>query len=367
MRAVDAVVIGAGAMGSSTAWHLARAGRSVVLAEQFEPGHRRGSSHGGVRIFRHAYPDRHYVAMAAQALPLWRELEDDTGETLLELLGCYDHGPREELEPIAAALAAEGIPHEWLTPAAASERTPGLRFDGHVLAHAAAGRCFADRTVAALQRRVTELGGDVRFGTRASVRIAGDSAQVDLDDEVVAPRVVVVTAGAWASALLGELLALPSLLVTQEQVVHFAPGDPAAVWPSFIHHAAPFRYGLHTPGEGLKVGGHHEGAATSADERDFRLDANIVAAIEAYVREWVPGVVPEPQFGATCLYTTTANEDFVLDRIGPIVVGSPCSGHGFKFTPLIGQMLAALAMAPDDSAAASIAPRHRLSAFAPGR
>jgi monomeric sarcosine oxidase len=364
MRRVDAVVIGAGAMGSATAWQLARAGRSVILAEQFEPGHRRGSSHGGVRIFRHAYPDRHYVSMAAEALPIWRELEDETGEVLLELHGCYDHGPEAELRPIAEALAAEGIDHEWLTPAAASERTPGLRFDGHVITHAAAGRCFADRTVAALQRRVAELGGEVRCGVRAALRQVDDRVEVDLGDETVSAAVAVVTAGAWVSSVLQGTIITPPLLVTQEQVVHFQPTEPTAVWPSFIHHAAPFRYGLHTPGEGLKVGGHHEGAVTSADDRDFLLDPAIVAAIEQYVEHWVPGVDPTPQFGATCLYTTTANEDFLLDRVGPIVIGSPCSGHGFKFTPLIGRMLADLAMAPDDSEVDSIVePRHRLSAF----
>lgn len=368
MRAVDTVVIGAGAMGSATAWQLARAGRDVVLVEQFAQGHHHGSSHGGVRIFRHAYPDPHYVRLAARALPLWRDLEDAAGETLVELTGCFDHGPARELAPIAAALGAVEIPHEWLEPDEAAERAPGLRFDEAVLFHDRAGRCFAERTVLALQRLVTEAGGDVRFDSPARVRLVAGGAEVDLPGETVRATTVVVTAGAWVERALSGLdarIRLPHVDVTQEQVVHFAPLDETLAWPSFIHHAAPFRYGLHTPGEGLKVGGHHEGHVTDVDTRTYELDAGRVAAIESYVATWIPGVDPTPLFGATCLYTTTGNEDFVLDRVGPIVIGSPCSGHGFKFTPLIGQLLAGLAKGADDNDAvrALVDDRHRLGAF----
>ncbi len=349
-RRVDTVVIGAGAMGSATAWWLAREGRDVVVAEQFEQGHVRGSSHGGVRIFRLAYPDLGYVQMAQEALHLWREAEADTGATLLELTGAYDHGPSQFLDAIAEPLAEAGARTERLSPAAAHERVPGLRFDTDVLFHADAGRCFADRTVRTLQDRVAELGGDVRFECRAQLRVVGDEVEVLLgDDEVVRAGTVVVTAGGWVAPLLeaaGSPVPLPPLTVTQEQVVHFEPLDAATAWPSFIHHVFPYHYGLHTPGQGLKIGGHHEGPPTTADDRTFELDDAGIARIGEYVRQWVPGVDPTPQFGATCLYTNTPDESFVLERVGPVVVGSPCSGHGFKFTPLIGRRLATLAQLP---------------------
>ena len=361
-RAFDVVVIGAGAMGSATAWQLARRGRSVLLLERFEPGHRNGSSHGGVRIFRHAYADPHYVGLAARALPMWREAEADTGEQLVELNGAYDHGPQPAIEAIAAALDVHGIAYELLSPALAHERVPGLRFDSHVLHHSLAGRCFADRTVAALQRRVAGLGGSVRYGSPATLRVVGDHVEVDVGGDTVVADRAVVTAGAWVAPLLADAgIVPPAVTITQEQVLHFAPRFEAAAWPSFIHHRAPWRYGLFTPGEGLKVGGHHEGAVTSPDERSYELDDVKLRSIVEYVEEWVPGVVPVPQFGATCLYTTTASEDFVLDRIGPVVVGSPCSGHGFKFAPLIGSMLADLATgAPVDDV---VHPRHRVDRF----
>jgi sarcosine oxidase len=362
VRHADVVVIGAGAMGSAAAWHLARRGCDVVLAEQFGPGHRNGSSHGGVRIFRHAYSDPHYVGLAARALPLWRQLESDAGETLLDLTGAYDHGPRAAIDAIADALDSHRVAYERMTPDAAQERVAGLRFDDTVLHHALAGRCFADRTVAALQRRTADLGGDVRFDAPAALRVVGDHVEVDVAGEIVVADAAIVTAGAWVAPLLGAAgLEAPHVRITQEQVLHFAPLDPAAAWPSFIHHRMPWRYGLHTPGEGLKVGGHHEGAVISADERTYDLDDDKLRSIVEYVETWVPGVDPAPRFGATCLYTTTANEDFVLDRVGPVVIGSPCSGHGFKFTPLIGELLADLALGADVDA--TIDPRHRLARF----
>jgi sarcosine oxidase len=135
-------------------------------------------------------------------------------------------------------------------------------------------------------------------------------------------------------------------VVTQEQVVHFPTRAPGVEWPSFIHWAAAggtAKYGLRTPGEGVKVGGHHEGAVTHPDERGWELHPDRLAEVVAYVDRWLPGLDPQPRAGTTCLYTTTPSEDFLLDRIGPLVVGSACSGHGFKFAPLVGRTLAALA------------------------
>jgi sarcosine oxidase len=346
---VDHVVVGAGAMGSATAWQLARRGRSVVLVEQFEQGHTRGSSHGGTRIFRLAYADPRYARLALRALDDWRELEDDAGATLLDLVGAYDHGPAERIDAVAEVLAALGRPGERLTSEAASERVPGMRFDDAVVFSADAGRARAADTLRVLADRAAAHGADVRFGGGpATIALDGDEAVVRCGDAAWRASTVVVTAGAWAQPVAGHLAPLPPLTVTQEQIAHFAPSDRAVDdWPSFIHHpggpASFDHYGLWTPGEGVKVGGHLEGAVTTADTRDGRLDEHRVGRLVAYVREWLPGLHPEPRFGATCLYTTTATEDFLVGRHGPVVIGSPCSGHGFKFTPLIGRVLADLA------------------------
>ncbi len=343
MNRVDAVVVGAGAMGSSAAWWLARRGHSVVLLEQFEAGHDRGSSHGGTRIFRFAYPDLAYVRMAQAALPLWRELEAESGRTLVETTGAVDHGDPTSVRAVAEALAAAGAPHELLGVEAAGERWPHMRFEGEVLFHPDGGRCLAGAAVATLQAGAAAHGADVRFGVGpAAVSTEGDGVVVRTRDEEWSAPVAVVTAGSWLPKLFPGRWAMR---VTREQVQHFAAAagvDPAS-WPSFIHHRTPWAYGLFTPGEGMKVAEHHVGPEVDPDVEDRSADEALVGRARAYAAEWFPGVDPEPVHLARCLYTTTADERFVLERHGPLVIGSPCSGHGFKFTPLVGRMLADLA------------------------
>jgi sarcosine oxidase len=320
-------VVGGGAAGSSCAWWLARRGVDVTLYEQFGPGHTKGSSHGRSRIFRFAYPDQRWVRMAIEALPLWRELEDDAGVALLETTGGIDHGEPTKVAAVEAALGAAGARSQRLPAAAAQERWPHMRFAGDVLLQPDAGRIDADATVSALQRRAGELGADIRHGHRVE-----SVEELDAD-------VVVVTAGAW----MPKLVELPRpVKVTQEQVFHFDPRTPDTEWPSFIHYRDPFVYGLETPGEGIKVAEHHTGPEVDPDRRSFAVDAGGRRRVEEYVADWLPGLVPAPVDEVTCLYTSTADEEFVLERHGNVVIGSPCSGHGFKFVPLVGRLLADL-------------------------
>jgi sarcosine oxidase len=346
----DAVVVGAGAMGSAAAWWLARRGRRVALVDRFEAGHTRGSSHGASRIFRYAYADPVMVRLVIEARPLWDELQDDAGETLLDEIGALDHGDPATVDLLAAAMAAGGVTFERLRPEAAAERWPHLRFEGVVVHQPTAGRCLADATVAALLRRAEAHGADVRCGMGpATVDLDGDGVRVEAGGEELEAATAVVTAGGWVGSVVGPetsaALPLPALRVTEEQLVHFPPTverDEWERWASVIHHADRFWYALPSPGTGLKVGGHHEGDVIDPDRRRDGPDPDYVDGLARYVEAWIPGVRPEPTAGTTCLYTTTPDERFLVDRRGPIVVGSACSGHGFKFVPLVGRVLADL-------------------------
>jgi sarcosine oxidase len=351
MHRVDVVVIGAGAMGSATAWWLARRGRSVALVEQFAQGHARGSSHGASRIFRYAYADPRYVRMVQAALPLWRELEEDAGTTLLEITGGLDHGVPALVAPVASAIAACGVEHEQLTAHAAHERWPGMRFEGDVVHCPGAGRCLADATLRALQHRAAAHGADVQFSTGpATLEWTDDRVHVRAGGDEWAAPAAVVTAGAWLPAVLGARVPLPSMRVTRERIQHFAlrpgSGPPASEWPSFIHHRPDaWRYGVVSPGEGVKVAEHMTGPVTDpAEEPPGEADPIATERVCRYVEDWLPGLEPVPVHPATCLYTTTPTEEFLLERQGPLVIGSACSGHGFKFTPLVGRILADMAM-----------------------
>jgi sarcosine oxidase len=246
----------------------------------------------------------------------------------------------------ADALAEAGASYELLSSAAALERWPGMRFGESVLFQPDAGCCNADATVRALQRRTLDLGGDVHFDVGAVTVVPstdGATARTSAGDEFRAP-VCVVASGAWADSTLHPLVALPPLTVTREQVFYFAPRDGAMRWPSFIHHQAPFVYGLDTPGQGVKVAEHHTGAVTDPDQRSFDVDLAGQERVSRYVEAWFPGLAPQPVGAETCLYTTTPTQDFVVDRVGPLVVAAGFSGHGFKFVPLIGRILADLAL-----------------------
>ncbi|GIF21809.1 sarcosine oxidase [Actinoplanes tereljensis] len=344
----DVVVVGGGAMGSAAAWQLARRGLDVVLLEQFEAGHVRGASHGASRIFRLSYPDSVYIGLAREAQTRWRELEDVTDTQLLTVTGGVDHGDHPHLHLLADGLAANGVRRDWLTPAEAAERWPGIRFDTRALFHPDSGRLHADHAVAALQQAAAKEGAVVRHSTPVtSIEVRGeDSVVVHTDSGSYPARRVVAAVNAWASKLVGDLVPLPPLRVTQEQPAHFAPLLPEDGWPSFGHifASADGIYGLATPGEGIKVGFHGIGPEVDPDHRDFTPEPNQLAALRDYARTWLPGVDADDFTPISCTYTTTPDSNFVLDRLGPVVVATGFSGHGFKFVPAIGRVLADLAV-----------------------
>jgi len=352
-------VIGGGAMGSAAAWQLALRGHRVVLLEQFGPGHRRGASHGSSRIFWHAYAHRRYINLATRADRLWRQLERLDGGRVYTRTGAVDHGHPAEVFALSRALTEAGVDNALLRPTEAALRWPGIRFDTMVLHHPAAGRIDADRAVAALQRQAVAAGADVWHHTTATglrllpsgVRVVTDSGHLRFDQAVLA-------AGAWTSKVLEPLPGLwselPALRTTQEQPAHFTPIGEPVDWPSFIHHpgadmvTAPEDrgssggiYGLSSP-EGVKIGEHGTGPEVDPDNRDFLPDPAGVARLQDYAANWLPGVDPASAKASTCLYTTTPDHHFVVDRSGPVTVLAGFSGHGFKFTPAIGELAAGL-------------------------
>jgi monomeric sarcosine oxidase len=353
MRAeqADVVIIGAGLAGSAAARALASRGRSVVLLEAFQPGHRRGSSHGTARIFRRAYPDPFYVRLTGQAQVLWRRLADEAGEELVTTTGAIDYGPAGLQEKMYEILTGFGVPAELIPAAAAAERWPGLSFGPDpVMFHPDGGVIDPERAMAAMRAIAAARGAQVCYGTPVlRVEADGEGAAVHTADRSWRAPVVVLAAGAWLEPLLGGQVPLPPLVVTQEEAFHFAQRPPAGAWPTFIYYGDGVMYGLPAGRDGevpgaVKVGAHHGGGRiTTGDDRDGIVRPEARERAIGFVRDWLPGLDPAPAGEVTCLYTSTGNEDFILDRHGPFVVCSPCSGHGAKFAPLTGEIVADLA------------------------
>ncbi|ARJ05175.1 hypothetical protein B5808_08105 [Cnuibacter physcomitrellae] len=360
---VDVIVVGGGAMGSAAAWHLAGRGHDVLLLERFAPDSPRRASHGESRNFNPGYVDQTYLGMLRESLPLWRELEAESGLTLLERNGIVHHGAYPDLDGAAERLPRFGFEVERLAPDEAADRWPGMRFDREVLHIPDAGRLRAASALSALQGSAVRHGAVIRHHAKVQrIRVLGDDraavevVPVDDDDEVtgavesVEASSVVVATGAWTSRLVGRLVSLPSLVVTREQPMVFDAVGTAR-WPGFNHWPEEggrrYRgwrgvvYGG-PEGGGVKAGWNAAGRVVDPDSLNPRPDPRQRVALQRYVREWLPGADPDVFVEDGCTYTTTPDSNFIVDRIGPLVVGAGFSGHGFKFTPVVGRLLADL-------------------------
>jgi len=311
--------------GLAAGWALRRAGLDAVVYEQFELGNIRGSSHGRTRIFRLAYPDVEWVELAQEALTGWRELESESGEEMLLLNGMLELY-REGVISSEDALRLRGADCELLSREETEQRfgvSPAA--DYNVLYQPLAGVVYAERAMKA-------------FAAGLSIV---ENRRIDSLDEVEEP-VVVVCAGPWAKGLLGaQGIDLP-VIATRETIAYFElDGQIPSVVAEVVLRGHGF-YSLYDPVHGLKVGSHMRGKAADPDVVEG-ADPELVDEIVEWTAQRFPQAGREPIEPQSCFYTSTDDERFIVERHGRIVVGSACSGHGFKFAPAIGKQLAALA------------------------
>jgi sarcosine oxidase len=312
-------------MGSATAYALARDGHQVTLYEQFEVGHTRGSSHGRSRIVRLAYPELEFVELAKESFTGWRELERESGVELLELNGLLELVD-DPAQGSSEALDQAGAEYELLAPDEARARWPvSVPAGWSALFQPEAGIVRADLAHHAFVDCAVARGAALR-----------EHARVDSLDDLDAD-VIVVTAGPWAPHFFPDL----PVHTTRETVAYFR--REGAPLPSVVQLDPATRghamYSLHDTVHGLKAGAHHAGARVGPDEPGGP-DPVLVERIAEWVARTYPDADPDPVAAETCMYTTTADEHFILERRGRIVIGSPCSGHGFKFAPAVGRRLA---------------------------
>ena len=356
MPAIDVVVVGLGAMGSATAYHLARRGRRVVGIERFRPGHECGSSHGATRIIRLGYYEHpSYVPLLRRAYALWRELEAAAGRPLLQITGIAEIGPPDGrlVSGTLAAARTHDLPHAVLAAPAFMRRFPAFRIpadcvgvvqpDGGVLA--------TERAILAHLDLAQAAGAELRTGeTVAAIAPRRGGVRIVTDRGTLEAGAAIIAAGPWLNKLMPDLAA--PLRVTRQGMAWFEPHNATLFAPGrfpvfMIESARGIHYGFPLDAIGVKFAKHHH-ADESVDPDACERSAS--PADEALIRpalaECLPAANGRLLQAKICLYTMTPDGDFLLDRLPgapQIVVASPCSGHGFKFAPVIGEILADLA------------------------
>lgn len=364
---IDIAVVGLGAMGSAALYQLAKGGAEVIGLDRFAPPHTLGSSHGETRITRQAVGEgRDYVPFALASHRIWRALEAETGETLLNTCGVlvmgpggghsFHHGKPDFVGRSIDAARTFGIAHEVLDGAAVGRRFPqflNLAGDETAYYEPGGGYVLPERCIAAQLRRAVELGAEIRTGCEV-LSIAQDDSGVRIetaDGPILAGRAV-VAAGAWTAPLLGE--PFTGLLTVNRQLLHWYALDDTSAYradaPVFIwmHGAGDtdYLYGFPPmPGEArIKVATEQYAAETGADAVDRLVTAEESARMyRTHVAGRIAGATDRAVQAAACVYTVTPDRGFIIDRhpgMDRVHVVSACSGHGFKHSAGIGEAVA---------------------------
>jgi len=354
----DVIVLGLGAMGSAAAWHLARRGARVLGVDRWTPPHAAGSTHGRTRVIREAYYEAPaYVPLVRRAYELWTALERESGRTLFRRTGGIMLGASDgELVSGARRSAREhALPHEDLSAADVRRRLPILALPDDMVGlwEPRAGILFPELCVSTVLDLAQRHGAVLRLGERV-VRwhVGGDAVVVTTDRAHLRARRLVLAAGPWLPSLAPDL-SVP--LAVERQVMHwFAPRARAELFraegcPVLMVEHAPGRmfYTIPDVGHGVKAAVHHDGDPADPDAPRLPVQAQETRVLRELLDRFLPDANGPLLAAETCLYTNTPDRHFLLGAHPAhpqVIVASACSGHGFKFASVVGEIVADLAL-----------------------
>jgi sarcosine oxidase len=351
------IVIGLGAMGSAAVASLARRGVRVLGLEAFDRAHDLGSSGGLSRIIRLAYFEHPaYVPLLREAWRGWRELEAETGRQLLLQTGGVYAGRRGSavLEGALRSAAEHGLEHRMYDADEAAAQFPALRLDPdmELLYEEAAGLLYPERCIETHLALAEAHGAELRFAERVSSWKGGASIEVASDQGSYTCDRLIIAAGAWLPKLAPEL-ELP-LTVERNVLFWFDPLDRSLLEPERLPvylvelDAEHTYYGFPVlPDQGAKVARHHGGRPTDPDSVQREVDDEDERPVRAFAERYLPAAAGQRLDAKVCMYTNTPDFDFIMDKHPAderVVIASPCSGHGFKFSNVMGAIAADLAL-----------------------
>ncbi|MCC6316754.1 MAG: N-methyl-L-tryptophan oxidase [Gemmatimonadaceae bacterium] len=350
----DVVIAGLGAMGSSAALHLARRGVRVLALDRYAPPHDHGSSHGKTRLIREAYFEAPlYVPLVRRAYELWHQLSAEIGSPLIQPCGALMIGTPDSAV-IAGTLESarhHAVPHERLDAQEIHRRFPPFTpLDDMIGVHEpGAGLLEPERVIALHLELATRSGAALMYGCRLERWESADGGvTIYTDQGSFSAHQLVLACGAWVPGLLPQLP-----LEVERQVLHWwipartpeafrADRMPASLWS--LHDGTMF-YTMPDTGHGLKTGWHHHGERADPDAVDRTVSRAEHAAMTDLLRRFVPAGKGTRRESQVCLYTNTPDQHFLIDRLPGeprVLAVSACSGHGFKFSSVIGEVVADL-------------------------
>lgn len=358
MARFDTIIIGLGGMGAATAWHLARRGQRVLGLEQYGFVHDRGSSHGATRIIRMAYfehPD--YVPLLKLAYAGWEELAEETDEELINLCGMFLAGRPEDsvIAGTRRSAARHGLPLEDIDPDQMARRFPAYRPtpDMDLIFDPLGGYLRVERCVQAHLDGARTAGATLHeFEPVTTWEATEHGVRVTTGQATYEAETLIITAGAWAGGLLREL----GLPLTPRRAV-MAWFEPTGIAHHLENNCPVF--GIQTPegffygfpwmdGRGVKVAAHGADAPLPDPallERTVRPEE--IEDVRRFAARYLTGLNLDIWDAAACIYTMTPDEHFIVDRHpahANVFIAAGFSGHGFKFTPAIGKIMADYAM-----------------------
>ena len=359
----DVVVVGAGGVGSAAAYYLSKAGKKVLLLEQFELDHQNGSSYGYSRVIRYTYNNPIYIDLMRDAYPLWFALQEEAGEQLYVKTGGLDFGFPEQdtFQALKASMDAAGLDYEHLDKTDIAQRYPQFALEDGMegLFQSEAGLLRTSRCVLAHTRLAQERGAVVKDQTKVvKITPTEQGVEVHTDMEVYGCDRIVLTAGSWAKGLLADQgIDLP-LKIMPCQLGFYAPNKPAdfvpGKFPVFFAHMngnyGEMPYGIphEDPSIGIKLTTFYGwDTVEKPSDVDYTPSQAWTERIQAWAKQYIPDAAGPLMSTRRCLYTLTPEKHFIVDQHPghpQVVIGAGFSGHGFKFTTLMGKMLADLAV-----------------------